>query len=89
MMKHWSKQNKVDKTNLGCIMKYEGSLLNDQCWDIKKVSLFRFSNTTFLLRLGEVGFEMNKTSVLPPGALLWFSESLLWCVASMNLQYQT
>lgn len=51
--------------------------------------LIRFSNTTFLLRLGEVGFEMNKTSVLPPGDLLWFSESLVWYVASMNLLYQT
>lgn len=35
MMKHWSK---VDKTNMDYIMKYEGSLLNDQCSDIKRFS---------------------------------------------------
>lgn len=35
MMKHWSE---VEKTNMGCIMKYEGSLLHDQCSDIKKRS---------------------------------------------------
>lgn len=88
-MKNWSE---VEKTNLGCIRKYEGSLLNDQCSDIKKgliEILIRLSSTTLLLRLGEVGFEMNKTSVLPPGALLWLSESLVWYVASMNVLYQT
>lgn len=51
--------------------------------------LIRLSNTTLLQRLGEVGFEMNKTSVLPPGALLRLSESLVWYVASMNVLYQT
>lgn len=33
MIKHWSK---VEKTNMGCNMKYEGLLLNDKCADIKK-----------------------------------------------------
>lgn len=57
---------------------YESSLLDDQCLTIKMSHLHRYQFLpTFLLHLDDVGFGMNKASLLPPGVLLQFPESLL------------